>query len=142
MAAGCWQGWQSWGASSSCDESRRDNKCKEVENGINDFTRVERREGILHVKKEGNSNWSVRKPGGTNMKKRWLGASSSWKENFFVTGELTSDDLAEHGERSGTRRVYCDGRLGVRRFDRFFPIWQDELEKDRKGKLKQAWPLR
>ena len=55
-------------------------------------------------------------------------------------GTLTSDDLSGSGERSGQRRVYCDGRLGVRRFDCFFSIKQDKPYQDRQGNWKQAWP--
>ena len=41
------------GVSSSWDESKWYKKCKEVEHGINDFTRVERSEGIWDVKIRG-----------------------------------------------------------------------------------------
>ena len=53
-----------------------------------------------------------------------------------LTRKLMSDDLSEYG----TRRVYCDGRHGVRRFERFFPKRQDEPYQDKQGKWKQAWP--
>ena len=50
MAAGSWQGWQSWAASSSsCDEGEWDTKWQEVESEVKGFTRVERSEGILDV---------------------------------------------------------------------------------------------
>ena len=42
--------------------------------------------------------------------------------------------------RSDPRRVRYEGRLGVRSFDRFLPIRQDEPYKDRQGNWKQAWP--
>ena len=57
-----------------------------------------------------------------------------------LAGKSTPDDLSEHGERSGPRRVYCDGRLCVRRFDGFFWVRQDEPHKDRQEICKQAWP--
>ena len=57
-----------------------------------------------------------------------------------TTGKLVTDGQSEHVERSSPTRVYCDGRLGVRRFDRFYPIRQDESDKDRQGNWKHAWP--
>ena len=53
---------------------------------------------------------------------------------------LTSDEQAEYAERCGPRRVYCERRLGVRRFDRCFPTRHDEPYKDRQGHWKQLWP--
>ena len=51
QAAGSWQGWQSWGASSSSwDESKSDIKCQEAEKVMSHCTRVERSEGIPDVK--------------------------------------------------------------------------------------------
>ena len=51
MAAGPWQGWQSWGASScSLDEGKWDIKRQEVDNEVHEFRSVERSEGILDVK--------------------------------------------------------------------------------------------
>ena len=47
------------------------------------------------------------------------------------TGSETS--LCTHWKIDG------DGRLGVRRFDRFFPVRQDEPCKDRQGNWKRAW---
>ena len=50
MAAGFWQGWQICGASSSSwDEGKWDNKCQEMENGVNEFTRVVRSEVVVGV---------------------------------------------------------------------------------------------
>ena len=71
MAAGSWQGWQSWGASSrSRDEGKWDEKCQEVENGINDFTTVERSKGILMSKLEVVLSQSIKNQRGKKMKKR------------------------------------------------------------------------
>ena len=48
----------------------RKHKCQEVDNGINDSTRVERSEGILDVKVGGKMNQSTRCPRGRKTKKR------------------------------------------------------------------------
>ena len=49
---------------------------------------------------------------------------------MLFTGMLSTDDLSEYEERCDPRRVYGDERHGVRRFDRCFPIRQDDLEQD------------
>ena len=56
-----------------------------------------------------------------------------------LTGQLTTADLSEYAESGGPRRVYCDGKLGVPSFDRFFLTRQDEPYQDRQGDWKQAW---
>ena len=53
---------------------------------------------------------------------------------------LTTDELSKHAERSGPMRLYCDGRLGVRRFDRSFSIKQEKPYQHRQGNWKNAWP--
>ena len=53
------------------------------------------------------------------------------KPRCALISKLTSDDLSEYGERSGPRELHCDGRLGVRRFDRFFPTRQDKTNHTR-----------
>ena len=40
----------------------------------------------------------------------------------------------------GPRKVYCEGRLCVRRFDHFLPERLDEPLTDRQGHWMQTWP--
>ena len=61
------------------------------------------------------------------------------KVRCALTGKLVTDDQSEYAERCGSRRVYCDGRLGVRKFDRLYPKWKNEPYDDKQGNWKQAW---
>ena len=129
MAAGSWQGCQSLGVSSSWDGSKWDKKCKEVEHGINDFTRVERSEGMLDVK-----------IGGTFEP---IHQGSTWREDEEKMTSVVpwlGNLSVRIWERDGSRRVCCDGRLGVRRFDHIFSTSQDGPCQDRQGNWRQIWP--
>ena len=102
----------------------------------------ERSEGILNVKIGRRCEPLCHEPTWKEDEEKMSGLAFKLEGNLHcaLTGKWTSDDLSEDGERSGARRVYCDGRLGVRRFDRFFPIRQDEPRKDRQGNWKHACP--
>ena len=45
--------------------------------------------------------------------------------------QVVTDEQSEYAEQSGPRRVFCDGRLDARKFDRSYPMRQDERYKDR-----------
>ena len=62
------------------------------------------------------------------------------RKTSMCAGKLTTDEQSECAERCGRRRVYCEGTLCVRRFDRFFTTSQDEPCKDRQGIWKHNRP--
>ena len=140
MASGSWQPCQRWCASrSSWDE----HKCKEVEYDMNHFTKIERRETILDVKIGGKFSPVCQEPTWKETEEKMTGLvfKLEGKLRSAVTGKLTSDNLSEYGERSGRRRVHCDERLGVRRFDHFFPMIYGELHQDKQRHLETSLVL-
>ena len=50
-----------------------------------------------------------------------------------LTSKPLGDKESEYAKKSGPRRLHENERLGVRRFDTFFPIEQVEPYKDRQG---------
>ena len=125
---------------SSWSEGAWKRKWSEPEGETWDFVRKERSEGVIGVKVNGKvtpvfqeSTWNEDEEAGTclifDLERNRLCAPS---------GRLTTDELSTYAERSGPRRVHCEGRLGVRRFDRFCPPRQDEPDQDRQGNWKQA----
>ena len=50
-----------------------------------------------------------------------------------LTSKPLGDKESEYAKKSGPRRLHQNERLGVRRFDTFFPIEQVEPNNDRQG---------
>ena len=89
-------------------------------------------------KLEESLNQSIRNPPNED-KMSGLVFKLEGKLRCALTGKLVTEEQSEYARRNGPRIVYCDGRIGVRRFSRFYPIRQDEPCKDRQGHWKQAW---
>ena len=129
MAAGSWQGWQSWRARTALGRRQMGFKVS-----LEDFTRVRRSDGTLDVKPVcQESTWKEHEEQMTELVLKLEG-----KLFCALSRKLTTDNLSECGERSGPSRVFCDGRLGARWFDRLFPDKAGRALPGQ-GNWKQAW---
>ena len=101
MAAGSWQGWQSWRASSSSwDAGKWDKLCLEVESEVTCFCTLD---GYIGGRREP----VFQKPSWEEHEEQMAGIVLKLEGQLrrALTRNLTSDDLSEYGEIGPRRSV-------------------------------------